>query len=264
MMGDTGPCGPCSELHVDLTPAGDTRGSLVNAGDAALHRDLEPRFHPVQREPRRHLLPLPAQHVDTGMGFERVTSIIQGTKNFTDFSRQDLQLRDRHLPPDLRRDRKAERQNATARTLPEAGSTGDTEQEKIDVAFRVIADHIRTLSFAIADGIQPEQHGPQLRPAPHPPPRGALRAHARLSRAVLLQAGRRRWPNDGRSLSRIAREAVADQRDDSSAKKNRLTGRSIAGIELFEARSRRRRSSISGAFAFRLYDDRVSRSISPS
>ena len=86
MMGDTGPCGPCSELHVDLTPAGDTKGSLVNTGDRALHRDLESRLHPVQREPRRHLLAAARQHVDTGMGFERVTTIIQGTKDFTDFA----------------------------------------------------------------------------------------------------------------------------------------------------------------------------------
>ena len=53
---------------------------------SALHRDLESRFHPVQREPGRHVLAAAATHVDTGMGFERVTAIIQGTKNFTDFS----------------------------------------------------------------------------------------------------------------------------------------------------------------------------------
>ena len=87
MMGDTGPCGPCSELHVDLTPAGDTQRLAGQQRRRALHRDLEPRLHPVQREPDGGTFsPLPAKHVDTGMGFERVTSIIQGTKNFTDFA----------------------------------------------------------------------------------------------------------------------------------------------------------------------------------
>jgi alanyl-tRNA synthetase len=55
MMGDTGPCGPCSELHIDLTPNGDTRGSLVNVGDPRCMEILESRVHPVQRQCRRHL-----------------------------------------------------------------------------------------------------------------------------------------------------------------------------------------------------------------
>jgi len=86
MMGETGPCGPCSELHVDLTPAGDTHGSLVNKGDARCIEIWNLVFIQFNANPDGTFSPLPAQHVDTGMGFERVTSIIQGTKNFSDFA----------------------------------------------------------------------------------------------------------------------------------------------------------------------------------
>src|ERR1700723_2601085 len=86
MMGETGPCGPCSELHVDLTPDGDVRGSLVNKGDARCIEIWNLVFIQFNANPDGTFSPLPAKHVDTGMGFERVTSIIQGTKNFTDFA----------------------------------------------------------------------------------------------------------------------------------------------------------------------------------
>ena len=110
MMGDTGPCGPCSELHVDLTPDGDTRGALVNEGDPRCIEIWNLVFIQFNANPDGTFSPLAATHVDTGMGFERVTAIIQGTKNLTDFSGNDFKLRDRHFSPDLRRDRKAERQ----------------------------------------------------------------------------------------------------------------------------------------------------------
>src|SRR5262245_38797578 len=92
MMGDTGPCGPCSEIHVDLTPAGDTKGSLVNKGDARCIEIWNLVFIQFNAEPDGTFSPLPAKHVDTGMGFERVTGIIQNTRNkdgesFKDFSR---------------------------------------------------------------------------------------------------------------------------------------------------------------------------------
>ncbi len=86
MMGETGPCGPCSELHVDLTPAGDTKGSLVNKGDARCIEIWNLVFIQFNANSDGSFSPLPARHVDTGMGFERVTSIIQGTKNFKDFA----------------------------------------------------------------------------------------------------------------------------------------------------------------------------------
>src|SRR5437660_819792 len=86
MMGDTGPCGPCSELHVDLTPQGDTRGALVNKGTAECIEIWNLVFIQFNANPDGTFSPLPAQHVDTGMGFERVTSIIQGTRGFTDFA----------------------------------------------------------------------------------------------------------------------------------------------------------------------------------
>jgi len=155
MMGDTGPCGPCSELHVDLTPGGDTRGSLVNKGDARCIEIWNLVFIQFNANPDGTFSPLPAKHVDTGMGFERVTSIIQGTKNFTDFANAKISNYETDIFRPIFDEIEKLSGKTYGNTLPVTGSTGDTEQEKADVAFRVIADHIRTLSFAIADGIQP-------------------------------------------------------------------------------------------------------------
>lgn len=159
MMGDTGPCGPCSELHIDLTPEGDTKGSLVNADDARCIEIWNLVFIQFNAEPDGSFRPLPACHVDTGMGFERVCSIIQGTKNSTDFSTLVSNYDTDVFTPLF--DRLSELSGKTyQRTLPDTGKReGLTEQEQIDVAFRVIADHVRTLSFSIADGILPSNEG---------------------------------------------------------------------------------------------------------
>ena len=215
MMGETGPCGPCSELHVDLTPDGDTRGSLVNKGDArcieiwnlvfiqfnavVLRTEMKEIFAGIFKEVpvETRFDPLPAQHVDTGMGFERVTSIIQGTKNFSDFANAKISNYETDifrpifdeleklsgkkygstLPGDAIAKVEADeplktsgeaRGNIIEVEAEERGAhspcddeddfpvaTASAEQIALDIAFRVIADHIRTLSFAIADGIQP-------------------------------------------------------------------------------------------------------------
>jgi alanyl-tRNA synthetase len=154
MMGDTGPCGPCSELHVDLTPNGDTQGSLVNKGDARCIEIWNLVFIQFNANPDGTFSPLPARHVDTGMGFERVTGIIQNTQNFTDFNRTISNYETDIFRPIFDRIEKLSGKKYGS-SLPAAGAAATTEQEKIDIAFRVIADHIRTLSFAIADGIQP-------------------------------------------------------------------------------------------------------------
>src|SRR5712692_6943835 len=202
MMGETGPCGPCSEIHMDLTPKGDTQGKLVNQGNARCIEIWNLVFIQFNANPDGSFSPLPARHVDTGMGFERVTGIIQNTKNFTDFSRVIS-----NYETDIFRPIFDKLENMSGKkygsTLPATGgSTGNLpvplgdspsgmggaldlrtgvglqgdarshsaglvaqrhgqvaratqEQIQLDIAFRVIADHIRTLSFAIADGIQP-------------------------------------------------------------------------------------------------------------
>jgi alanyl-tRNA synthetase len=160
MMGDTGPCGPCSELHVDLTAAGDTRGALVNKGSSACIEIWNLVFIQFNANPDGTFSPLPAKHVDTGMGFERVTSIIQGTNSFTNFAPATVS----NYETDIFRPIFDEIEKLSRRkygsTLPDptqlsSASGGLDSQQSTDIAFRVIADHIRTLSFAIADGIQP-------------------------------------------------------------------------------------------------------------
>lgn len=154
MMGDTGPCGPCSEIHIDLTPAGDTAGKLVNAGSPQCIEIWNLVFMEFNANPDGTFSPLPAKNVDTGMGFERAASIIQCTKNFTDFSGIISNYETDVFAPIFREIEKLSGKKYGS-TLPAPGTQGANVQEKTDIAFRVIADHIRTLSFAIADGITP-------------------------------------------------------------------------------------------------------------
>ena len=159
MMGETGPCGPCSEIHIDLTPAGDTKGRLVNQSSAECIEIWNNVFIQFNANPDGTFTPLPAQHVDTGMGFERLTSIIQGTKGFTDFANAKISNYETDIFRPIFDELEKMSGHQYDSTLPQPNAAGQviptTEQEKVDVAFRVIGDHIRTLSFSIADGIQP-------------------------------------------------------------------------------------------------------------
>lgn len=141
-MGDTGPCGPCSEIHVDCRSEEERKQqdglALVNAGDPQVIEVWNLVFMEFNRQKDGSLVPLPAKHVDTGMGLERLVRVLQGKQ-----SNYDTDL----FMPIIR-----ETERLTGKKYE-----GSFSQE--DVAFRVIADHIRAISFAVADGQLPSNTG---------------------------------------------------------------------------------------------------------
>jgi alanyl-tRNA synthetase len=255
MMGDTGPCGPCTELHVDLTPNGDTQGKLVNGSDARCMEIWNLVFIQFNANPDGTFSPLPARHVDTGMGFERVAGIMQCTKNFKDFSGTISNYESDVFSPLFRRLEELSGKKYCS-TLPVAGSTGDNEQEKVDVAFRVIADHIRTLSFAIADGIQPGNTDRNY------VLRRILRRAVRYGRTLGLKGGffhklvdvLAETMGDTFPEIRTRRTIVADVIRAEEESFNRTLDK---GIALFEEAASKLKAggAITGALAFRLYDE---------
>ncbi len=138
-MGDTGPCGPCSEIHVDIRTAEEKAASgipgreLVNKSDPHVIEIWNLVFMQYERKADGHLENLPAKNIDTGMGFERLCAVLQG-KN----SNYDTDVFSGLLDK-----------------IGEFSGHRYGEDQKTDVAMRVIADHIRTISFAIADGQLP-------------------------------------------------------------------------------------------------------------
>jgi len=159
MMGDTGPCGPCSEIHINLLPSDDEAAgrALVNSSSPRCIEIWNHVFIQFNANADGTFSPLAARHVDTGMGFERVAGIYATTKGFTDFSADPSNYAADVFAPLFAKIAALSGKTYT-RTVP-TKREGLTEQENIDVAFRVLADHARTISCAIADGILPGNEG---------------------------------------------------------------------------------------------------------
>ncbi|MGB9623791.1 MAG: alanine--tRNA ligase [Phycisphaerae bacterium] len=185
-MGDTGPCGPCSEIHIDQTPD-RSGGRLVNAGDPRVMEIWNLVFIQYNRASDGRLTPLPAKHVDTGMGFERITAVLQGmqTGRLGQVSNYDTDvfspifagIRRVTGAPAYTGLLEAGPGNEATKRRSEAGSVSRADsvrtavpasapqsapgspQLMVDIAYRVVADHIRCLTFALTDGAVPGNEG---------------------------------------------------------------------------------------------------------
>ncbi len=140
-MGDTGPCGPCSEIHVDLRSdqerAVQPGSELVNADDPRVMEIWNLVFIQFNRQSDGSLKQLPAKHVDTGMGFERICAVIQGKSSNYD---SDV------FTPLISH-------------ISKMAAIPYGQDAQADIAMRVIADHIRAVAFSIADGASPSNDG---------------------------------------------------------------------------------------------------------
>src|SRR6187402_1743940 len=146
-MGDQGPCGPCSEIHVDIRSAEEkalvSGKELVNADHPHVVEIWNNVFMEFNRKADGSLEKLPAQHVDTGMGFERLCMVLQGVQ-----SNYDTDV----FAPLIR---EIETITGTKYTI----KAKDEAEDKTNIAIRVIADHVRAVAFAIADGQLPSNTG---------------------------------------------------------------------------------------------------------
>lgn len=239
-MGETGPCGPCSEIHIDLGPERCDKGHIpghvcgVNAGCARFIELWNLVFIQFNRKADGSLEDLPSKHVDTGMGFERICSVIQNQKSNYDI--------------DLFRN--------IIQTIEEVTGQSYSKAEN-QVPMRVIADHIRSLTFSIADGVLLSNEGRGY------VMRRILRRGARFGRNLgmtepflykivpgLVSAMGDAYPEIRKQQQHCQMVIKAEEEGFNRTLDN--------GIELFEkiaaSLAQENRKTVSGADAFKLYD----------
>src|SRR4051794_8425259 len=160
-MGDTGPCGPCSEINIDRRPQSEIdadraagRKAPVNADDPRVMEFWNLVFIQYNRNSDRSLTPLPAQHVDTGMGFERICSILQNKDDMYGIDLFDPFFEAIGELSGFKYGGMFPRTN-----VPDPAAEAASPELRHDIAFRVIADHLRTLTFALTDGAVPSNEG---------------------------------------------------------------------------------------------------------
>ncbi|MEL6673105.1 MAG: alanine--tRNA ligase [Bacteroidota bacterium] len=238
-MGDTGPSGPCSEIHVDMRPDEERAkvggGSLVNEDHPEVIEIWNLVFIQYNRKADQSLVELPEKHIDTGMGFERLVMVLQKKQSTYD--------------TDLFDETKAYLTEQTGIKYEEA-----TEEEQ--VAFRVIIDHIRAIAFTIGDGQIPSNTGAGY------VIRRILRRAVRYGYSYLGLQQPFLYP-----MVAILAELYADIFEELTAQKDHITRTIKAeeesflrtlgrGIQLFEAYQEEHSGTkeVDGAFAFKLYD----------
>ncbi|MFN8544203.1 MAG: alanine--tRNA ligase [Candidatus Binatia bacterium] len=240
-MGDTGPCGPCSEIHIDRGPAACDKAAVAGHrcqvnGDCARYIEIwNLVFIQYNRDAGGALSDLPARHVDTGMGFERVASVLQDVRSNYDV--------------DILRGLVAAGERLSGRRYGAA--------ERDDVSLRVIADHSRAVTFLIAEGILPSNEGRGY------VLRRLLRRAARHGKLLGLDRPFLHEVTGGvvRAMGRAYPEIV--ERQDTIAEVVRIEEERFAatldrGLQLLEseveAARREHRTVLDGEVAFRLYD----------
>ena len=257
MMGETGPCGPCSELHVDLTPEGDTKGSLVNMDSDLCIEIWNLVFIQFNAEADGSFRELPSKHVDTGMGFERACSLIQNTKGFTDFSSKPSNYATDVFQPTFRK-----LEELTGKTYQDIyPASADSDKSKLStemkeaIAFRVIADHIRTLSFSLADGILLGNTGRNY------VLRRILRRAVRYGRTLGFSSNKTFLPELVDTLVHEMAGVFPELKERADAIKENLHREEASfnetldrGLAMFEQEVEGLKGQVCGEFAFKLYD----------